>query len=232
MSRKVLVISPHFDDEVIGCGGAIQRHLAAGQTVGILYITRGDCGDIRQGLDKEQSAAVRHDEAAQVCSSIGATAFYLNAPNEGFMRPHVDVEQDLVKFLRQYRPTIVYCPHPEESHRDHQVVASLTTSACRNASLGVFPHLGTPKHLIEEIRYYEVWTPMRHFNLAVDITAYLDEKSRSINLYKSQTSSIDYAEAVKGLNRYRGLMTLGGGYAEVFDAERVRPIRVGSEDPI
>src|SRR5690348_6988030 len=41
---KVVVLAPHMDDEIIGCGGTIARHAAAGASVTVVYLTDGRRG--------------------------------------------------------------------------------------------------------------------------------------------------------------------------------------------
>src|SRR5215813_11785029 len=41
MAEKVLVVAPHPDDEVLGCGGVMARHAAAGDEVHVIVVTRG-----------------------------------------------------------------------------------------------------------------------------------------------------------------------------------------------
>jgi LmbE family N-acetylglucosaminyl deacetylase len=221
----VLIVSPHFDDEVIGCGGAILYHRDVGDRVAVAFVTRGDCGDLRQGLGREECSRVRRAEAARVCAELGASVVHLGH-EEGFVRHTPDLERQLVQLVRRLRPIVVYCPHADERHPDHQSVCASTRAACIKASQAVFPHLGSPKHNLEELRYYEVWTPMHAYDVVLDITPYAERKREVIKMYESQMRSVNYADAALGLNRYRGLMTTGAAYAEVFRSERIRPLRL------
>ena len=60
--QRIMVIAPHPDDEVIGCGGTIIRHVQAGDQVKLLLVTDGRRSRA-QGLDPEEMAARRQQEA-------------------------------------------------------------------------------------------------------------------------------------------------------------------------
>lgn len=46
LSRKdALVIAPHPDDESLGCGGSIAKHIKAKSRVKVIFLTDGDKGD-------------------------------------------------------------------------------------------------------------------------------------------------------------------------------------------
>ena len=61
--RRALVIAPHPDDEILGCGGTIARLCAAGVEVHVAIVTRGkpprfDAAHVRR---VEEEARAAHD---------------------------------------------------------------------------------------------------------------------------------------------------------------------------
>ena len=73
---------------------------------------------------------------------------------------------------------------------------------------------------------YEVWTPLQQIDHVEDISAQIDTKLDAIRAHKSQCDIMDFVEAIRGLNRYRGEMHSwpGGPYAEVFQHMSARKI--------
>jgi len=69
---------------------------------------------------------------------------------------------------------------------------------------------------------YEVWTPLSQYNLAVDISDFMQIKLAALREHKSQLAAIAYDEAVQGLNRYRGVTSGAGQYCECFQLIKAR----------
>ena len=84
------------------------------------------------------------------------------------------------------------CPFPADGHADHQ-----STALALGLATGLAGWHG-------EVLGYEVWSTLWP-NMAVDIGAVADEKARLIRMYVSEMGDRDYAAAVLGLNRYRGM---------------------------
>jgi len=116
---NVLVVAPHMDDEVLGCGGTIARHVAAGDAVSVCIVAnrayehRYDPARI----DRENAAC---RAARDVLGYDGLT--FLDLPDERLDAATVDVLVPLEKVFAERRPDRVYLPHAGDPHQDHPVV--------------------------------------------------------------------------------------------------------------
>jgi hypothetical protein len=61
-----------------------------------------------------------------------------------------------------------------------------------------------------------VWTPLWDFAYVEDVTDVMDAKIKALEKHVSQIQDIDYADAVRSFNRYRGVLTGRGRYCECF----------------
>jgi len=205
MMERVLVLSPHPDDETLGCGGTLRGHIAAGDDVRVVFLTSGELGD--QGGDPAQTARVREEEAAAAAAILGVQHIeFWREPDKG-LRASADTVRRLTGLLEQWQPQWVYTTHPGESHPDHRAAPRLLRKAVAAAQVA------QPRVLL-----FEIWTPLQRIQHIVDVSAWMDTKLRAVRAYRSQCAVLRFDEAVAGLNRYRGEMHSwpGGDYAEVF----------------
>jgi LmbE family N-acetylglucosaminyl deacetylase len=205
--NKVLVISPHPDDEAIGCGGAIIKHTEEGDTVHVIFLTSGEKGG--HGRSKEETRKIREDEAkeAAIILKTSKTEFW-REPDGMFVVTKKNIEQ-LTNKLIEFKCDIIYAPHPNEAHPDH-IAAALLVKKVLN---GLNDEIKKPSVLM-----FEVWTPIQKMDHILDITSFIERKRKAILSYKSQCEVISFDDAILGLNRYRGEMHCwpSGEYAEVF----------------
>lgn len=206
--KNVLVLSPHPDDEAIGCGGAICNHVAAGDKVSVIFLTSGEKGGHGKGPD--ETAQLREAEAR-------AAAVILNVADIEFWRQPdgaVAVTNALVSKLNrtmwQNRTDLVYVPHFAEAHPDHQAAAHLV----KNAISSLEARYNKPA-----VWMYEVWTPIQKIDHVLDISEYVAIKQQAILAHKCQCDVLRFDVSALALNRYRGEMHSwpGGDYAEVFE---------------
>ncbi len=206
----VVVLAPHMDDEIIGPGGTVARHVLANSPVIFVFMTDGMAGD-PQRLDlssKQQLAQQRKDESRRAAEILGVRDLvFLDGP-DGALADTPEMIADLEKVLAQCKPAIIYCPSVTDCHPDHWA-----TNRVLRKALDRLPPAST-RHLL--IRGYEIWTPLPA-NRMVDITEVADKKKRAIDQFVSQTRLVDYSRAILGLNQYRSMMHLSGrGWAEAF----------------
>jgi LmbE family N-acetylglucosaminyl deacetylase len=204
--KRVMVISPHPDDESIGCGGAICGHVASGDTVQLELLTSGEKGG--HGLGECETAQTREGEARTAAKILGIANIEFYRQNDGSLSASAELATLLASRLEASNPHLVYIPHPREQHPDHQPIAKLLRRALRRLQ-----NADPPRVLA-----YEIWTPLQQLDEIVDITPFLERKLEAIAAYASQCRVMDFVEAARGLARYRGEMHSwpGGEYAEVF----------------
>ena len=207
---KVLVVSPHPDDESIGCGGTLRKHVVEGDHVRVLFLTSGEQGG--HDLDPEETRLIREREAQQAAKVLGITDIEFWRQRDGALRASRVLTERFVEYMQSYEPDVIYVPNEYESHADHRAAARLIRAARRRITID-------PK-----IFAFEIWTPLTTMDQIIDITPYIEEKIAAIRAYKSQCSVLRFDEALLGLARYRGEMFCwpkktqgaGGKYAEVF----------------
>ncbi len=206
MSR-VLVLSPHPDDESIGCGGTLRKHVVEGDAMLLVFLTSGEKGG--HGRTPEQTRRVRETEARRAAKILGIRSIEFGAEPDGVLRPTATLVQRLRAALHQWKPDFIYLPHDHKMHPDHRATVRLLRAAMRSlARSSVRP----------VVRLFEVWTPIQRLDEVVDISPFITKKLAAIRAYKSHCAVLAFDEAMLGLNRYRGEMHCwpDGDDAEVF----------------
>jgi len=193
--KRVLVIAPHADDEVIGVGGTILRHRAKGNEVTVLFVTDG-----REGRKKkdcpEKTVSIRRDEALQACFLLDASCYFLEARDGQFLPEH-DLIQQMKKLIEWVSPDYIYLPHYKDKHRDHFYTNLLFYSVCTDK-----PFIQQNKLDVVDVLAYEVWAPLEP-NVFLDITNEFQRKKEIMGVYVSQLELVPYQTMMEGINQYR-----------------------------
>jgi LmbE family N-acetylglucosaminyl deacetylase len=180
-ARAVLVLAPHPDDEVFGCGGAIATHVRDGIPVSVVILTDGaEFGDA--GLRRRES------EAAAQTLSYGQPEFW-QLPDRGLYYSDA-LAQRLTDKITQTGCDLVYAPSPWEIHPDHRQAHALALEAVRRA--------GGPVRLA----LYEIGNPLRA-NTLLDITTTAAAKEAAMACFASQLAKQDYRRQMIALNQFR-----------------------------
>ena len=201
---NILVIAPHPDDEVIGCGGTLCKHTEKGDRVVVAFLTSGELG-LKQ-FPRDKAWQTRETEARRAAKILGIEALhFLRGPDWTVNQAVAPLGKALRSILVRDRPGIIYLPHQKDAHPDHQAAVSVLRAALRGIRLGSV-----------QCRAYEVWSALAEFDHVEDITSVMDRKKRALRAHRSQLNDFDYLAAVTGLNRFRGELAARSRYAEVF----------------
>ncbi len=210
--NRVLVLSPHPDDESIGCGGTLRGHVLDGDLVNVVFLTSGEAGG--HGTPPDETARIREAEAHAASRILGLQQIDFWREPDGKLRATEQLVDRLRAKLQEVQPDVVYVTHDREMLGDHSAAARLL----RRALLGSQKRNGKPAALM-----FEVWTPLQQMDQIVDITPHVEVKRQAIRAYRSQCSVMRFDEAALALNRYRGEMHSwpGSDYAEIFRTLRL-----------
>ncbi len=216
---NILVIAPHPDDEVLGVGGTIAKHVSQGNDVYVCIVTKG-CEPIFQKSQVEQvrTECNEADEFLGVKKTI-----YMDFPAAMLETiPRYELNNAFIKLIQSVKPDIVYLPHMGDMQLDHKLVVDAAMVALR------------PKynHVVKKILSYETmsetgWNVPISSNefipiVYVDITEFIEKKMIALDMFKSQVAEYPNTrsiEAVKALAMYRGSM-MNMVAAEAFEVIR------------
>ncbi len=211
----ILVFAPHPDDEIIGCGGSIAKQVEKGNKVSIVYLTSGESGS--QKFSKSEFRKIREREAKAVAKVLGVKKLFFLREPDGYLEYNKRNLIKITNLIRKNKPQVIYLPHQNDFHADHQQTYRLVSQSIFRASGPWFQECKEKPHSVKIVLGYEVWTPIQNASYVEDITKYLDLKIKALQQYYSQIKDISYIDAVKGLNRYRGVISGVGKYAECFE---------------
>jgi len=189
----VLVVAPHPDDEILGCGGAIALHVRRGDTVHVALVTQGEGGGDPQARLSESRAAAGLLGRTQV-SCLGA--------RDGAVAQDAGLAARLGGLLERVRPAALYAPSPFELHPDHLA----TLRAVARAAGGAAPLL-----------LYEV-NQEGLASFLLDITPAAEAKRRALSAFASQRGLVDLVDKCDARARGRTVNVdlPGVSHAEAF----------------
>lgn len=217
MKKKILVIAAHPDDEVLGCGGTIARHIREKDEVRIVIFGEGPTSRTRG----KKNTALNESQAALKILGVKRVDFL------GY-RDQLFEEISQLEFARRVESTLkmfsadrVFTHCPRDLNLDHRLVAEAVMVACRPI----------PGASVKEIFFWETlssteWVaPSDAFkpNLFIDISETLDSKKKALQAYKSEIRKFPHPRSIEGVDalaRFRGIQS-GVLAAESFEVARI-----------
>ncbi len=222
--ERVLVIAPHADDEVLGCGGLLARLAASRGHAHVVYMSVD--GFHHYGVQGGTTFAQRVDEIEAVAKLLDVT-WEIIYPNQDMIEkldtvPKRDLVDRFEKIFNEHKPELLLLPCFVDYDQDHRRTFETAFAAARPIS----PKFG--KWLIPTVLAYEqnklnfAWQDLPKCPVYTDISEHIDQKIASIEAYGTQLRSPPHVrslEGVRALARIRGA-DIGVDYAEAFQVFR------------
>jgi LmbE family N-acetylglucosaminyl deacetylase len=194
-----LVIAPHFDDDVLGCGGLIAQLTAAGAEVGVLFLTDGS-GGVEQIANRTAYAERRHGEASRALEILGVTDIEFADLPDGSLAEHVrEAAEHIRRALIARSPDLLLAISPLEISADHRAAFAATHSVLSQLRGGT--DLDDAVDGLQ-ILLYEANHPAFP-DILVDVSDTIGLVRRAIEAHASQLELHNYREMTLGLRSLR-----------------------------
>jgi len=212
LGNSIVVISPHDDDGIIGCGGILHDLSQKHARTYVIIMTDGSLGysSIQQ---KNSITRVRRREAESAYRLVGAKPFFLGFPDMNLkafsswqtVNGKDGAYKKVLKSLREVRPRTVFIPNPIDWHPDHQASYDIGLSISNLAATPAVADFGDPIDL-RDIFFYKVWDKLAKVTHTHNLSRQAQKtKARAISEFESQQNILRNVTLEFGKERFQEL---------------------------
>ena len=194
--KRVLVIAAHPDDELLGCGGTVALHTAAGDEVASVIVCEGESLRYGPGGVGQPSHILRTAEILGV-KDVRTLQF---ADQRLDTIPLTDIIDALEPVVRERQPNLVYVQYGGDVNRDHELLFKAILVATRPTESCIETILAFDTASSTEWAYPRTFVP----DTWVDITSTLETKLAAMACYESEVRSYPHPRSLQAL-RHRAL---------------------------
>jgi len=222
VSRRVLIVAPHPDDETLGAGGTAAKCAAQGDDVHVLIVS-GHLPPLYPPERFEQTV----EEARQAFAILGlknaAQLLRLPATMLGDL-PISELNARLSAVVDAVRPSVLLCPFPDR-HVDHRIIFESVMVAARPVGVGRDIEILAAYETLSETHWNAPHIEPNFVpNWVVDISEFAPKKFSALACYGSQIPpwpGSRSVEAVEALAKFRGSQA-GFAFGEAFHLIRMK----------
>lgn len=209
---RLLVVSPHPDDETLGACGTVMKLIAQGAEAAWLNVT-----NMKEEFGyPAETVRTRAEEIQRVKAATGYSRLYDLGLRPTALETYArgEIIGPMKRAFEEVRPELVFLPSPHDAHSDHRIVYECAL-ACTKTFRAPCVRKVLCMDIISETDYGDVPFPANCF---VDISPYMEEKIRIAKIYRSEFSDPPFPrseETVRAQAKFRGSACCAA-YAEAF----------------
>lgn len=202
---KILVVSPHPDDETLGAGGTLLKMKKQGHQIYWLNIT-----DVKLGMGwPDKWISHREEQIKDICSFFDFNGFYnlafpatkLKSLDEG------EIIGAIKKIYDDVQPEWLIIPGQYDAHSDHHVVYNCCMAAAKTFRSSYIKRI-TTMEIVSETDYgfqKEKFEP----NLFIDITDEMEKKMEAMKIYDTEVEETPFPRSLENIKAHA---MMWGGY--------------------
>lgn len=215
-SKIVVCIAPHPDDETLGCGGALLRHIESGDSVHWIIAT-----NISTEIGFTQS---RVDSRDQEIDDVAQTYGFKAVHRLGFptMRldclPKLDLVGAIGQIVKSIQAEVLYVPFRNDAHSDHAAVFDASVACAKTFRYPSVKSVLAYETLSETEFGLKPEDSGFRPNIFIDISNYLDRKIEIMQMYAGEMADFPFPRSevmLRALSQLRGSQS-GAQAAEAF----------------
>lgn len=209
----ILAVAPHPDDETLGCGGTLLRHIAQGDAVHWVIATRMDPATF-----PAERVARREAEIAAVAKAYGFAGVHaLGFPAASLDTvPRAQLIEALARIVRAVEPGTVLTPFPGDAHGDHRAVFEAVAACAKTFRYPSVETVLAYETLSETDFALDPAAPTFRPNLFVEVGPFLERKIEIMRLYAGELGEHPFPRSVEAI---RAAALLRGAQANCRAAE-------------
>lgn len=206
---RVIVFAAHPDDEVLGCGATVAKHVAAGDSVDVVILAEG-----LTSRDLERNQMVRAKELDVLQKTALMANAELGVKNVEFLGfpdnrmdeiPLISVIKQIERIKERVQPTVVYTHFPADLNIDHRITAEAVMTAFRPQ----------PSEPLKVMAFFEVLSSTNWFwknpslsfspTFFVDVDSYIEKKIDALKVYASEMREWPHSRSIEAVRHLAGL---------------------------
>ena len=212
--KKILIVAAHPDDEILGCGGTMSKHVSKGDDVSVIFLTNGVSSRKQSKATMNKNIIRRKNAAIKASKIIGVNKpHFLNfSDNQLDKHPLLKIIQSIEKLIVRIKPHTIYTHFNNDLNIDHQITSNAVITACRPQK----------KNTVKKILFFEIpnglhgkSAKMKNILILLefeDITDQAGIKILAIKAYKDELVKWPHPRSLKGIQSLANWRGASVGY--------------------
>jgi len=187
--KNVLIVAPHMDDEIIACGGVMQKYLEQGAKITVVFMTDGSEGN--PNYEAAELAKLRKEESRNACGLLGVTDLIFLDNIEKTFKNTQDNQHEIQTLVKEKDIDAIFYPMAFDGNRDHVTTSWIVLDALKELKSNI------------NLYGYCVWSPLIP-TLTVNIDNEIEQKIKAMELFTTQLEQFDLIDMTLSNSRYMG----------------------------
>jgi LmbE family N-acetylglucosaminyl deacetylase len=192
--KKVLVLAPHPDDELVGCGGTLLKLASLGAEIHIIQMTEGVTS---KGLFYEagsEKRKIRWEEARRVANVFNFKQYYWKTGPDTKLKNSSKEQARLNDLMDEIKPDLIFVPARTDLHEEHCLAFAIYYEVIKNKNFIVNPLMLS----------YPVWGALHEITHFAEVNEFSNQVLEAMYLYETAMRPQDYNKRILAIWAYQG----------------------------